>query len=1196
METHMQQRTAAGKLINLRSPHALLRSLILTCLVSLMVLLACSAAPAFAEEGHPWWHVNVGSRPSVLTPGPERTVVVSATNLGDRDVNGEAGSPVIVADTLPVGLEAEAAFYVVGPEGTSGGGRCMVASPRTIECTVAATLTPYLRVEVDIYAKVEAGLHGTLPGEAKATLGNVVTVSGGEAPSASANDPLTVGSTPTEFGVETLEVVPENAGGSVDTQAGSHPFQLTTTLALNEGPETGGIKIHENFGSPPEAFGTVASPALPRDLRFVLPAGLIGNPSPFEQCTEGEFVTKHCPLGSQVGVAVVTIAKPLQDTEAVPVFNMVPSRGEPARFGFRDTGVDTLLDTSIRAGGDYGVTVEVNNITQTAAYLSSQVTLWGWPADPRHDNSRGYGCVGFEIFVRGCSSPEDTGTAPFLSLPTSCGGEPFKVTVEGDSWPAPEPGDPSQPVQDWRPLIQEPVSYTLGDEADSAIALDGCNRLGFEPSIKVTPDSTEASKPSGLNVDVHVNQSEVLIPNGLAQSNVKDITVALPEGIAIDPSGGDGLEACSEGLAGITGVKEFNPVSDPGSETATFNPEPPGLLSPGVSFCANASKIGEVTVSSPLLPKGQFVKGFVYLAAQEANPFGSLVAIYIVAEDPISGTVVKQAGEVHVTATGQLIATLHNVPQLAFEDAELHFFGGERAPLASPAHCGAYETTGTFTPWSGNEPVNSTSRFAITSGPDGTPCPGVSLPFSPSLHTSVSNIQAGAFTPLSTTMSRESGQQSLQAISLKMPPGLSGLLSDVELCPEPQADEGLCGPNSLIGETTVSVGVGGDPFSVKGGKVYVTGPYEGAPFGLSIVNPAKAGPFDLAHTKANDPACDCVLVRAKIEVNPLTAALSVTSDDSGPYEIPTSLEGIPLQIQHVNVTINRPGFTFNPTNCNPMKITGSVSSAEGATSALELPFQVTNCAILKFAPKFSVSTSGKTSKADGASLSVKMTYPNAPFGTQANIAKVKVDLPKQLPSRLTTLQKACTAAQFEANPAGCPAASIIGHAKAITPLIPVPLEGPAYFVSHGGEAFPSLIMVLQGYGVRIDLVGTTFISKAGITSSTFKTVPDAPVGSFELTLPEGKFSALTANGDLCTSKLAMPTEFLAQNGAKINESTPIGVTGCAKVKALTRSQKLARALKLCHRDKGKAKRANCEKAAHKRYGPIKSKKSSRRGK
>jgi hypothetical protein len=330
-----------------------------------------------------------------------------------------------------------------------------------------------------------------------------------------------------------------------------------------------------------------------------------------------------------------------------------------------------------------------------------------------------------------------------------------------------------------------------------------------------------------------------------------------------------------------------------------------------------------------------------------------------------------------------------------------------------------------------------------------------------------------------------------------------------------------------------------------------------------------------------------VVVRAKIEVDPHTAQLTVTSDSAGPYAIPPTIYGIPLQIQHVNVTINRSGFTFNPTNCNPLQITGTLSSVEGASSTLQVPFQATNCATLQFAPKFSVTTSGKTSKANGASLAVKLAYPSAPQGSQANISSVKVELPKQLPSRLTTLQKACTAAQFEANPAGCPTASIIGHARATTPILPVPLEGPAYFVSHGGEAFPSLIVVLQGYGVTVDLVGTTFISKAGITSSTFKTVPDVPVGTFELTLPQGPYSALTANGNLCTSKLAMPTEFVAQNGATIHESTKIAVTSCPKVKKSTRAQLLAAALKACRKKAKGHRRAVCEARARKRYGPAK---------
>jgi hypothetical protein len=1091
------------------------------------------AAPAFAEAGTPWWHVDVSSRPTVLTPGTGRTVVVAVTNLGDGSMNGES-VPVTVTDKLPSGVEAEAAYYLAGAHAASGEQKCSVPSASEVVCSFERVLTPYERLELYLYVAVKAGVQGELP--------DAVSISGGGAVSVSTNGQLTVGSGSTPFGLERFEAVPENANGTVDTQAGSHPFQYTTTVVFNAGTETKG---REHFEESEGLFGEVEQPALPKDLHIDQPPGLLANPTTFPQCGEGQFQRRDCPLDTQIGVALVTIANPLFTTETMPVFNMVPATGEPARFGFNDEGNAVYLDTSVRTGEDYGVTVSANNITQTAAFLSSQVTFWGWPGDPRHDSARGYPCLGFyrirPLLGESCSSPEDTVSAPFLSLPTSCGdpsSDPFAVTVTGDSWSA--PGLSSEPLHPQRP------AYTLKDQTDPSIALDGCNQLSFEPSIRVTSDGTAASSPTGVAVDVHVPQQEVLIPNGDAEGTVKDITVALPEGMAINPAGGDGLQACSEGLVGFTGIGEV----DPGLTSTMFTSKLPEPLQQGVNFCPNASKIGEVTIHTPLLPNP--LKGFVYLASQNENPFGSLVAIYIVAEDPVSGVLVKLPGEVSLSDTGQIVTTIKNSPQQPFEDAELHFFGGERAPLATPAHCGAYTTNASFVPWSGTNAVPFSSTFDITSGPNGSPCPGASLPFGPSLTGGTIDNNGGAFSPLSTTIGREDGQQNMSSVTLHMPPGLSGLLSGVELCPEAQANAGSCGVGSLIGETTVSAGVGSDPVNVTGGKVYITGPYHGAPFGLSIVNPVKAGPLDLEHDTSNpvqDPACDCLVVRAKIEVNPSTAALTVTTNNEGEgYAIPHLIDGIPVQIKKVNVLINRPGFTFNPTSCDPMKITGSISSDEGASSPVEVPFQVANCAVLKFAPKFSVSTSGKTSKADGASLTAKVSEPNAPFGSQANIARVKVDLPKQLPSRLTTLQKACTAAQFEANPAGCPHASFIGHAVVHTPLIPVALEGPAIFVSHGGEAFPSLIMVLQGYGVTVDLVGTTFISKAGITSSTFKTVPDVPFSTFELTLPEGPYSALTANGVLCKSKLAMPTEFLAQNGAKINESTKVAVTGCPKAK------------------------------------------------
>ena len=397
-------------------------------------------------------------------------------------------------------------------------------------------------------------------------------------------------------------------------------------------------------------------------------------------------------------------------------------------------------------------------------------------------------------------------------------------------------------------------------------------------------------------------------------------------------------------------------------------------------------------------------------------------------------------------------------------------------------------------------------------------------------------------------MSRPDGSQTLSRVELQMPPGLVGTLSTVKLCEEPQAAQGSCGEESLIGHTIVSRGAGGSPYSVSGGKVFITGPYKGAPFGLSIVEPAVAGPFNLG----------TIVVRAQIRVDPVNSHLTVISD-----ALPTIIDGIPIQIQHVNVSIDRPGFTFNPTSCEPMKLTGVLSSTEGSTADASSPFQVTNCASLAFKPGFSVSTSAKTSRIDGASLHVDLTLPQeGGRGTEANVAKVKVSLPKQLPSPLKTLQKACLEKTFAENPASCPTASKVGEARVSTPLLSGPLTGTAYFVSHGGAKYPELIMVLIGEdGVTVDVHGETFISKRGITSATFSTVPDVPFSNFELTLPEREYPALTANGNLCKGTLSMPTEFVGQNGLKINQNTKISVTGCPKGK------------KVSHKKKHKAKRA-----------------------
>jgi hypothetical protein len=400
------------------------------------------------------------------------------------------------------------------------------------------------------------------------------------------------------------------------------------------------------------------------------------------------------------------------------------------------------------------------------------------------------------------------------------------------------------------------------------------------------------------------------------------------------------------------------------------------------------------------------------------------------------------------------------------------------------------------------------------------------------------------------TVSREDGHQHIATVTIHMPPGLLGRLSSVTPCPEPGAAQGACGPASLIGHTLTSVGVGPDPYTVPG-AVYITGPYKHAPYGLSIVTPAVAGPFNLG----------TVVVRAKIEVDPHTSALTVVS---GP--LPTILQGVPLQIKRVTVTVDRPGFTFNPTDCSQLPIAATISGEEGATAPVLVPFQVANCATLPFKPRFTVLTQAHTSKANGASLHVKVT--SGPG--QANIAKVRADLPKQLPSRLSTLQQACPDATFTANPASCPAGSVVGTAAAVTPVLDGPLTGPAYLVSHADAAFPDLVIVLQGEGITLELVGNTDI-KRGITISTFDTVPDAPISTFDLVLPQGPHSVLganlpaTAKGSLCRQALAMPTSITGQNGALITQTTKIAVSGCpthsARRARSTRSGRARRTVK-----------------------------------
>jgi hypothetical protein len=934
----------------------------------------------------------------------------------------------------------------------------------------------------------------------------------------------------------------------LDTQAGSHPFDMTTNFKLNVNPEG---NIREDFYA--------------RDISVDFPSGFAGSIVSVPQCriTQIEFEKSGCPTSSQVGVAEVffgefggyrTIASFGAPSSFVPVYNFVPSDGGLAEQAFHVISIVQPILVSARTDGDYGLVAQTTNISQLFPFAGLRITLWGVPADPRHDAERflpenGVACGIFGNCpfehpgnASGEPLPDSAPPTAFLTNPTKCGpGSEYNVKFIGDSWAHPGVFDRF----DGRPLLSDPNWQVVSTSMYPA-GVTGCNKLSFRPSLNVAPDTTKADSPSGYGVDLHVPQS--IAPNDLATPALDNAVATLPQGLAINPGAADGLQACTDNSA--------EPPGSPGNEI--------GLGSAAQPACPHASQLGTIELTTPALP--DVLHGEAYLSSDHSN---NNYAVFVVIRG--DGLLVKlKATVVANPVTGQLTTSFLNNPELPFTDFVLHFYGGPRAVFVNPSSCGPATTSIDLTPWSagpgGTGDATSLSTFDVTFDGLREACP-FPVPFNASFTAGTTSIQAGGFSPFSATFSRNDADQRVDHVQVKTPPGLLGTLANVPLCPEPQASQGTCSSASQIGHVTVGVGSGAAPLylPVPGQPqqpVYLTGPYKGAPFGLTFVIPAIAGPYNLG----------TVVVRAAINVDPHTAALTVTSDP-----LPTIIDGVPIQVKTVNVLIDRPDFVFNPTNCSPMSTGGSMTSREGSTAVFSSPFQVTGCGDLRFKPRFTVSTSGKTSKARGASLDARVSFPRGALGTQANIAKVKVALPKQLPSRLTTLQKACPAATFEADPGGCPSASVIGVVKAVTPTLPTTLTGPVYFVSHGGAAFPDLVIVLQGDGVRVDLTAATFINKAGITSSTFKTIPDVPVSSFELYLPQGPYSALTANTNLCTSsKLVMPTVFTAQNGLTMRQSTPIAVTGCpraTKAKQARRAQRARRAVRKADHRNGNGRRA-----------------------
>ncbi len=1081
-----------------RDSHVGMAGLGALCCCLAFVGFAPARASAFVPN--PAWTVSVVAAPTNFAPedqtGKDHYNVV-ITNTGDAPTDGSA---VTITDALPAKLALDGAG-ISGSELISGA----PLSCAGLTCTYSGAVPAGDRITLAVPVDVEH--------KAAALETNQVSVSGGGASEASVSTPTAISPSFPGYGI-----APGSFSTTLsNTQAGAHA-DLTTSFYFNtdaEGSAEGQLK----------------------DVVNELPPGFAGDPIAIPTCSEAQLNKVEwgfdCPLDSQVGTIAVTLGGPALGGRSLlavaPVYNLQPLGGEVTRLGVNVSVVSGNIVVTVRSGDDGLTATAPNTVQGTLQVLGSVLTVWGVPAEESHDLMRGTVCeatlcFGPNFTPLGTGIPSPISAVPFLSNPTQCASSPLTASLEVDSWQQRE--------------VPHKASASFGP-------MSGCERLSFSPGLSVAPTSTLAEAPTGLDVGVSVPQSYGNAA-ALATSHLKAAVVTLPAGMTVNPSGGVGLGACT-----------------PAQYAAEALDTPPG------EGCPNDSSLGTVETETPVLKEK--LTGSVYLAQPYDNPFsepghpnGSLLAVYVIQRLPSRGLFVKLAGKVTPNpVTGQLVTTFENNPQLPFNEFKLSFRPGEAAPLVTPPVCGAYSAQGVFTSWSEPEQVVSALSlpFEVTQGVGGGACPASGVPpFAPKVTAGTLNNAAGSYSPFYLRITRNDGEQEITRFSTVLPPGMTGNLSGIPFCPEAdiEAARGVSGTQensaascpaaSEIGHTLVGAGVGG-VLAYTPGKIYLAGPYHGAPLSTVSITSATVGPFDLG----------TVVIRFALRINPITAQAEVNASGSDP--IPHIIRGIVVHVRDIHVYIDRSKFIINPTSCNRMSIAATVTGAgaDFTNPADAVPVtvndegQAADCANLAFKPTFKVSTSGHTSRKDGASLYVKLTYPKTPQGTEANIARVKVELPKKLPSRLKTLQKACLAATFEANPANCPATSVVGHAKAITPILPVPLEGPAYFVSHGGEAFPSLIIVLQGYGITVDLVGTTFISKKGITSSTFKTVPDVPVGSFELTLPEGPFSALAAPKNLCKGKLAMPTEFLAQNGVVIHQSTTIKATGCPKKKATHRA-------------------------------------------
>ncbi len=881
-------------------------------------------------------------------------------------------------------------------------------------------------------------------------------------------------------GAEGFDVSALDEFGAPATAAGSHPNELEINLGF-------------------EKTGAFADGDL-RELHLEMPPGLLFSPAAVETCSQEQFNTprnspfeaslsgENCPKESQVGTVAVHSSYG-GGVRYFGLFNLVPPYGSPEAIGFAPFGVPIVLTPHVREE-DSGLTLDIAGLPQILSIDGLDFKIWGTPWEFDHDSERG-NClneVDPSAYHGVLSTPGGPGNVPPFQLGTCSIGSPDIIAKEAKSFPT----LPTSPCGVPLTYAARATSWQ-GETADATAAtppLDTCNTHKTVPKLQLTTDKAAIGAGLVFNLDV-ADGGGILNPRGVARPAIKEAVVSLPEGVTINPSVGSGLGVCSE---------------------ADFAREAVDTI-PGTG-CPNASKIGQIEVQG-MLGLSEPLRGSLFVAQPYDNPFGTLVAVYMVASNPRRGLFVKSIGKVDPDPrSGRLVTTFDNLPRLLYTHFSLSFREGKRAVMISPAACGEYATTVELASWADPSTFSSDSAsiIPIRRGPTGESCPSGTAPFRPKLTSGSLNPVGGAYSPFLLHMTRADDDQEITSYSATFPPGLLANISGVTFCPEAAieaakhrsaaAEEASpsCPASSYLGRSLAGYGVG-DVLAYAPGALYLAGPYHGAPLSVVAITAARVGPFDL----------ETVVIRSAVRIDPITAQASIDAQGSDP--IPHILKGIPLHLRDIRVYMDRPQLTLNPTSCDQLTVSSLLtgagsdpfSTADDVSAVAPDRFQLLDCAARGFAPRMRLELKGGTKRGKYPSLKAIVT----PRPGDANISQAKVTLPPSEFLAQENIDTICTRGQSAAGK--CPPGSIYGKARAVTPLLDEPLEGPVYLRSSD-HPLPDLVASLTGRGVRIDVVGRIDSYKGGMRA-TYDVLPDAPVTRFSLTLKGGDKKGLLVNSD-----------------------------------------------------------------------------------